>query len=53
MKWRVGMLPEQRRKLDLGRAAATLESSRASVQAKVEYPFLRVKWQFGYAKVRH
>ena len=53
MKWRVGMLPEQRRKLDLGRAAATLESSRASVQAKVEYPLLRVKWQFGYGKVRH
>ena len=23
------------------------------VKAKVEHPFLKVKWQFGYAKVRY
>ncbi len=53
VEWRVAMLPGQRRKLDPGSPDAAWERAKASVRAKVEHPFLRVKRQFGYARVRH
>ena len=34
-------------------AEEAAEKRKASVRAKVEYPFLYVKWHFGYARVRY
>ena len=48
--WQVAMKPGQRRKLDPGSTAALREKVKASIQAKVEHPFLDVKRLFGYAK---
>ena len=53
VEWQVAMRPGKRRKLDPGSAEALAESSKASVRAKVEHPFLKVKRLFGYAKVRY
>ena len=51
--WRVAMRPGKRRGLDPGSPEAMVERAKASVRAKVEHPFLRVKRLFGYAKVRY
>ena len=37
----------------LGAGEALAEKAKASVRAKVEHPFLKVKRLFGYAKVRY
>ena len=42
-----------RRKLEPGSEAALEEKAKASVRAKVEHPFQRLKRQFGYWKVRY
>jgi len=55
--WYVAMRPGLRRKLnpfiEPEFNAEQLEKAKASVRAKVEYPFRVVKQQFGYAKVRY
>ena len=51
--WQVAMRPGQRRKLEPGSPAALGERVKASIRAKVERPFLKVKVGFGYAKVRY
>ena len=53
VEWQVAMRPGKRRKLDPGSEEALAERSKASVRAKVEHPFLKVKRVFGYAKVRY
>ena len=42
-----------RRKLGPESEQALAEKAKASVRAKVEHPFLRVKSLFGYGKVRY
>ncbi len=49
--WQVAMRPGKGRKLEPGSAEALAE--KASVRAKVEHPFLKVKRIFGYWKVRY
>ena len=53
VEWRVAMRPGSRRKLELGSEEALAEKVKASVRAKVEHPFLRLKRMFGYGKVRY
>ena len=53
VEWQVAMRPGKRRKLDPESAEASAEKHKASVRAKVEHPFLKVKRIFGYAKVRY
>ena len=53
VEWQVAMRPGKRRKLDPGSPEALAERRKASVRAKVEHPFLKVKRVFGYAKVRY
>ena len=53
VEWQVAMRPGKRRKLDPGSEEALAERCKASVRAKVEHPFLKVKRVFGYAKVRY
>ena len=53
VEWRVAMKPGWRRLLAEGGAEEAAEARKASVQAKVEHPFLYVKRHFGYAKVRY
>ena len=50
VEWRVAMRPGQRRKLEPGSEEALTERAKASVRAKVEHPFLRLKRLFGYGK---
>ena len=50
---RVAMCPGSRRKLEPGSEEALEEKANASVRAKVEQPFLKVKRLFGYAKFRY
>ena len=50
VEWRVAMRPGRRRKLEPGSGEALVEKGKASVRAKVEHPFLRLKRLFGYAK---
>ena len=47
------MRPGRRRKLEPGSEEALEEKAKASVRAKVEHPFLRLKRLFGYSKVRY
>ena len=47
------MRPGKRRKLEPGSDEALAERLKASVRAKVEHPFMKVKRGFGYAKVRY
>ena len=51
--WQVAKKPGQRRQLDPESDAAMVEKVKASTRAKVEQPFLEVKWLFGYAQVRY
>ena len=53
VEWKVAMRPGKRRKLDPESEEALVERRKASVRAKVEYPFLKVKRVFGYCKVRY
>ena len=53
VEWRVAMRPGRRRKLEPGSEEALAEKAKASVRAKVEHPFLRLKRLFGYGKVRY
>ena len=49
----MAMRPGQRRTLEPGSGEALGEKVKASVRAKVEHPFLKVKRLFGYGKVRY
>ena len=49
----MAMRPGKCRKLEPESAEALAERNKASVRAKVEHPFLKVKRVFGYAKVRY
>ena len=51
VQWRVALKPGQRRKL--GPESREAAEEKASVRAKVEHPFLKVKSVFGYAEVRY
>ena len=51
--WQVAMRPGKRRNLDPGSAEELAEKLKASMRAKVEHPFQKVKRVFGYAKVRY
>ena len=51
--WQVAMRPGKRRKLEAGSDEAVAEKEKASVRAKVEHPFLKVKRIFDYGKVRY
>ncbi len=53
IEWRVAMRPGLRRQLEPGSEQAQGEKLKASVRAKVEHPFLKVKRLFGYSKVRY
>ena len=53
VEWRVAMRPGSRRMLEPGSQEALVERAKASVRAKVEHPFLRLKRLFGYGKVRY
>ncbi len=53
VEWRVAMPPGNRRRLEPGSVEALAEKGKASVRAKVEHPFLRLKRLFGYGKVRY
>ena len=53
VEWQVAMRPGKRRKLDPESPEAVAEKRKASVRAKVEHPFLKVKRVFDYAKVRY
>ena len=53
VEWQVAMRPGKRRKLEPGSEEVLAEKAKASVRAKVEHPFLRVKGLFGYGKVRY
>ena len=53
VEWQVGMRLGLGRKLDPDSDEAVREKAKASVRAKVEHPFLRVKGLFGYGKVRY
>ena len=53
VEWRGAMRPGKRRGLDPGSDESLLEKAKASVRAKVEHPFLRLKRLFGYGKVRY
>ena len=53
VEWRVAMRPGRRRTLEPESDAALVEKAKASVRAKVEHPFQRLKRQFGYWKVRY
>ena len=50
---KVAMRPGKRRKLEPGSEEAVAEKEKASVRAKVEHPFLKVKRIFDYGKVRY
>ena len=53
VRWLVAMRPGKRRKLEPESAEALWEKAKASVRAKVEHPFLKLKRVFGYDKVRY
>ena len=53
MEWWVAMRPGRRRELEPESEEALAERAKASVRARVEHPFLRLKRQFGYVKVRN
>ena len=53
VEWRAAMRPGSRRKLEPGSEEELAEKEKASVRAKVEHPFLRLKRLFGYGKVRY
>ena len=56
VRWRVAMRPGKRARLDkgnpLGAMINEVERIKASIRPKVEHPFLVIKRQFGFVKVR-
>ena len=57
-QWQVAMRPGKRKKLDKANSPIDalvdkIEKCKASIRAKVEYPFRVVKRQFGFVKVRY
>ena len=53
VEWRVALRPGLRRRLARGSAEALEQRRLASLRAKVEHPFQRLKQGFGYGKVRY
>ena len=53
VEWQVAMRPGKRRQVEFGSEEELAEKAKASMRAKVEHPFLRVKRVFGYAKVSY
>ena len=57
VRWHIAMRPGKRKLLDKSRLvdelADQLERLKASIRAKVEYPFRVIKHQFGHVKVRY
>ena len=53
VEWRVALRPGKRRHLEPESDEALWEQAKAAVRAKVEHPFMRLKRQFGYGKVRY
>ena len=53
VEWRVAMRPGTRRILESGSGQELSGREKASVRAKVENPFLRLKRLFGYIKERY
>ena len=51
--WFIAMRPGQRARLPASCPTHWMERLKASVRAKVEHPFLTIKRQFGYSKVRY
>jgi IS5 family transposase len=51
--WLIALRPGVRSKLAKSDPLAAAEKSKASVRAKVEHCFYRIKCQFGYSKVRY
>ena len=51
IEWNIAARPGKRKKMN--GVELLLEKTKASVRAKVEHPFRRVKQQFGYNKVRY
>jgi len=51
--WLIACRPGVRSKLVKSDPLAEAEKSKASVRAKVEHCFHRIKYQFGYSKVRY
>lgn len=49
--WNISARPGKRKSMTA--AELLLEKTKASVRAKVEHPFRRIKQQFGYSKVRY
>lgn len=49
--WNIAARPGKRKTMTA--AELLLEKAKASVRAKVEHPFRRIKQQFGYSKVRY
>jgi len=58
VRWQVAMRPDNREKLDkannpIDALMDKIEKCKASIRAKVEYPFGVVKCQFEFVKVRY
>ena len=51
--WFIAMRPGKRAQLSASDPLSDAEKSKASVRAKVEHCFHRIKCQFGYDKVRY
>jgi IS5 family transposase len=55
--WQIAVRPSDRRRLKasaaLGEILDQIEKPKASIRAKVEYPFRVIKRQFGHTKVRY
>ncbi len=51
--WFIAMRPSKRAALPAKSPLHALEKTKASIRAKVEHPFHRIKRMFGYAKVRY
>jgi IS5 family transposase len=51
IEWYIAARPGKRKKMS--NVELVLEKTKASVRAKVEHPFRRIKQQFGYSKVRY
>ena len=49
--WNIAARPGKRK--NMNEVELLLEKAKASVRAKVEHPFRRIKQQFGYSKVRY
>lgn len=49
--WQIAARPGKRKQMS--KMALSVEKIKASIRAKVEHPFRRIKQQFGYTKVRY